>query len=195
MSWRTFLKSHADVIAAADFFTTEVWTQHGLVTHYVLFVIHHATRAVEIAGVTTNPDAGFVAQVARNLTDDVDGFLRGKRYLIVDRDSKFTDPFTRILADAGVNVVRTAFQAPNMNAIAERWVLSIKSECLDRMILFGEDSLRRALREYGAHHHTERPHQGLGNELVAPIKPVGNGEIVETERLGGLLRSYDRSAA
>ncbi len=74
-------------------------------------------------------------------------------------------------------------------------VLSIKSECLDRMILFGEDSLRRALREYGAHHHTERPHQGLGNKLVAPIKPVGNGEIVETERLGGLLRSYDRAAA
>ncbi len=112
MSWRTFLKSHADVIAGADFFTTEVWTARGLVTHYVLFVVHHATRTVEISGVTANPDAGFMAQIARNLTDHVDGFLRGKRFLIVDRDSKFTDQFKRILHDTGVEVVRTAYQAP-----------------------------------------------------------------------------------
>ena len=102
----------------------------------------------------------------------------------------------RILADAGVTVARTAYQAPNMNAIAERWVLSIKSECLDRMILFGEDSLRRTLREYCAHHHTERPHQGLGNELIHGDADVSaHGAVVETERLGGLLRSYSRSAA
>ena len=92
-----------------------------------------------------------MAQVARNLTDDVDGFLRGKRYLIHDLDTKFTDQFKRILLGAGVEVIRTAYQTPNMNAIAERWVLSVKSECLDHMILFGEDSLRRALREYRAH--------------------------------------------
>jgi putative transposase len=84
-TWRTFLRSHADAIAAADFFTAEVWTARGLVTHYVLFVIDHATRAVEIpAGITTNPDSAFMAQVARNLTDHVDGFLRDKRYLILD---------------------------------------------------------------------------------------------------------------
>ena len=109
-SWRTFLKSHADVIAATDFFTTEVWTARGLVTHYVLFVIHHATRAVHIVGVTTNPDSAFMAQVARNLTDPAEGFLCGKRYLILDLDKKFTDQFTRILHDAGVEVVRTTFQ-------------------------------------------------------------------------------------
>ncbi len=197
MSWRTFLKSHADVIAAADFFTVDVWTARGLVTHYVLFVVHHSTRAVEIAGVTATPNDRFMAQVARNLTDYADGFLCGKRYLVIDADTKFTDKFKRILDDAGVAVVRTAFQAPNMNALAERWVLSVKTECLDKMVLFGERSLRRALREYGVHFHSERPHQGLGNGIIAPEQSTGSptGKVVETERLGGLLRSYDRSAA
>jgi transposase InsO family protein len=150
-SWRAFLRAHAEVIAGADFFTAEVWTRRGLVTHYILFVVHHATRAVHIAGITTNPDAAFMAQVARNLTDRDDGFLRKVRYLILDLDSKFTEQFKSILKGAGVKVVNTAYRAPNMNAIAERWVLSVKSECVGRLILFGEESLRRALREYGAH--------------------------------------------
>ncbi len=196
-SWRTFLRAHADVIAAADFFTTEVWTARGLVTHYILFVIQHATRAVQIAGITSNPDGEFMAQVARNLTSHDNGFLSGMRYLILDNDTKFTAQFQRILQDAGVAVVHTAFQAPNMNAYAERWVSSVKSECLDRMIPFGERPLRRALREYVAHFHLERPHQGLGNELVVPLdgadSPTGN--LVVNERLGGLLQSYRRVAA
>ncbi len=100
-SWRTFIKSHADVIAAADFFTTEVWTARGLVTYYTLFVIHHATRAVHIAGTTMNPDAKFMAQAARSLTDEVDGFLKGRRHLIIDRDCKFTAEFKRILKQTG----------------------------------------------------------------------------------------------
>jgi transposase InsO family protein len=199
-SWRTFLRAHADVIAAADFFTTEVWTACGLVTYYVLFVLDHATRVAHIAGLTPHPDAAFMAQVASNLTDHVDGFLRNMRFLVVDRDSKFTDQFKRILSDAGLTVVRTANQAPNMNAIAERWVLSVKSECLDRLILFGEDSLRRALREYGAHYHSERPHQGLGNVAPQPTASLGDSTtgddaVVEAQRLGGLLRSYRRSVA
>ena len=196
-SWRTFLRAHADSIAAADFFTAEVWTTRGLTTYYVLFVIHHATRAVHIAGITTNPDSAFMAQVARNLTDPVDGFLRDKRHLILDLDTKFTVQFRHILHNAGVTVIRTAYQAPNMNAFAERWVLSVKSECLDRMILFGEQSLRRGLREYGAHFHHERPHQGLGNELIVPARTTASpiGRVTETERLGGLLRSYHRVVA
>jgi hypothetical protein len=163
-SWRTFLKAHAGVIA----------------------------------GITTNPDAAFMAQVARNLIDPIDGFLRGKRFLIVDLDTKFTERFREVLERGGVRVVRTAYQAPNMNAIAERWVRSVKSECLDRMIQFGEDSLRRALREYGGHFLEERPHQGLGNELIerptGGAVPVECGRVVESERLGGLLRSYRRVA-
>ena len=195
-SWSTFLRTHADVIAATDFFTVEVWTARGLVTHHVLFVIHHCSRAVHIAGITTHPDSAFMAQVARNLTDPIDGFLTGKRYLVLDLDSKFTDQFKRILHNAGVEVVYTAYQAPNMNAIAERWVLSVKTECLSHLILFGEASLRRALREYGAHFHQERPHQGLGNEVIDPQQSSDSptGEVVDTQRLGGLLRSYYRAA-
>ena len=193
-SWRTFLRTHAGAIAAADFFTTEVWTARGLVTHYVLFVIHHATRAVQIAGITTNPDSAFMSQVARNLTDHLDGFLREKRFLIIARDSKFTAQFRHILKEAGVRTLPISYQAPNMNALAERWVQSVKRECLDHVILFGESHLRRVLKEYLAHYNADRPHQGLGNELVGGQPSRGVGQVVETESLGGLLRTYHRAA-
>ena len=194
-SWRTFLKAHSGVIAAADFFTTEVWTARGLVTYYTLFVIDLATRAVCIAGTTTNPDASFMAQVARNLTDCVDGFLRGKRFLILDRDRKFTAQFKSTLRDAGVRPVITCYQAPNMNAYAERFVRSIKSECLDRMIFVGEGSLLRALREYRLHYHSERPHQGIGNAPISGEVQSPRGPVIMSERLGGLLKHYRRAAA
>ena len=100
-----------------------------------------------------------------------------------------------ILKRAGVRVMRTAFQAPNMNALAERWVQSIKRECLDKLILFGERRLRTALDEYVAHYNAERPHQGIGNELVSGRSPAGHGGVVVDERLGGLLKSYRRSVA
>jgi putative transposase len=194
-SWRTFLKSHANTIAAMDFFTAEVWTARGLVTHYVLFALRHASRMVEIVGVITNPDDAFMAQVARNLTDPVDGFFRSCKFVILDRDTKFTDQFRRILGDASVEVVTTAYMAPNMNAIAERFVQSAKRECLERLILFGSDHLQRALKEFVAHYHIDRPHQGLGNRLLTPaVEPTGRGEVVVDKRLGGLLRSYHRVA-
>jgi len=195
-SWSTFLKSHAGVIAAADFFTVDVWTKRGLMTHYVFFVIHHATRVVEIAGVTPNPGGNFMTQVARNLTDHVDGFLRDKKFLILDNDSLFSKQFCRILGDAGCEVVRTAYQAPDMNAFAERWVQTVKRECLSRLILFGEDHLRRALSSFAAHYHLDRPHQGIGNERIAPSsdEPPNGDKVVVDERLGGLLRSYRRAA-
>ncbi len=123
-----------------------------------------------------------------------DGFLHSKRYLIVDGDKKFTDQFKRILEDAGVEVVRIAFQAPNMNAFAERWVKSVKTECVGRLILFGQDHLERVLREYAAHYHAERPHQGLGNELIEGEPAPGDGDVIVNQRLGGLLRSYSRAA-
>jgi len=195
-SWSTSLKSHADVIAAADFFTVDVWTKRGLVTHYVFFVIHHATRMVETAGVTPSPGGNFMTQVARNLTDHVDGFLRGKKFLILDNDRLFTKQFCSILSDAGCEVVRTAIQAPNMNAFAERWVQTVKRECLSKLILFGEGHLRRALSEFANHYHQDRPHQSLGNNPIERQSkdPPTEGEIVVDERLGGLLRSYRRSA-
>ncbi|MCP5043553.1 MAG: transposase, partial [bacterium] len=175
-------------------FTTEVWTERGLVTHYVLFVIHHSTRIIHFAGVTTNPDSAFMAQVARKLTDHIDGFLRRKRYLILDNDSLFSAQFKRILKDTGVKVVPSSFQAPDMNALAERFVLSVKSECLNRLILFGCAHLERRLRKCAAHYNLERPHQGIGNRLIAGSKDSGNGEVIVSERLGGLLKHYHRAA-
>ena len=116
-SWRTFIKTHADVIVGADFFTTEVWTAGGLVTYYTLFFIEHGSRVVHIACSTPNPDGRFMAQISRNLTDCRDGFLLGKRFLIIDRDTKFTKKFKAILKDAGVKIILTPYQAPNANAM------------------------------------------------------------------------------
>ena len=115
-SWKTFLQAHWGEIAGMDFFTTEVWTPHGLKTYYVLFAMDLKSRRVHVAGVTPNPSELFMAQVARNLTDTVDGFLKGHRFLICDRDSKFSEQFRQILRGAGVDAIRTPIQAPNCNA-------------------------------------------------------------------------------
>jgi transposase InsO family protein len=196
-SWRTFLKAHWDVMAAADFFTIEVWTPHGLVTYYVLFVIHLATRKISIAGATSNPNGAFMMQIARNLTDEFDGFLKDSRYLIMDRDTKFTEAFRDALEREGVEPVRCPPRAPTCNAYAERFVRSIKSECLARMILIGERSLRRALREYSMHYLSDRNHQGVDNQLLEPSNVVTytTEPIQRRERLGGMLNFYYREAA
>ncbi len=136
-------------------------------------------------------------QIVRNLTDMIDGFLLGKRYLIIDRDSKYTQEFRGFLTDAGTNIVRLPPRSPNLNAHCERFVLSIKTECLDRMIFFGDESLRRGINSYLAHFHQERNHQGLGNRLIDAEDSVGKstGEVCCRERLGGMLRYYYRQAA
>ncbi len=194
-SWRTFLRAHWGAIAAADFFTSEVWTPRGLVTYYILFVIDLRSRRVHLVGSTPTPDDGFMAQAARRLTDAVDGFLASHRVLICDRDSKWTDSFRRILSGAGVRIVLTPVQAPNANAHAERFVRSIREECLDRLILFGERRLLRALDDFVAHYHGERNHQGLSNELITPeSRPLRATHVRCRERLGGLLRYYHRAA-
>jgi transposase InsO family protein len=194
-SWRTFLQAHWGQIAGADFFTSEVWTPRGLITYYTLFVIDLRSRRVHVAGSTPTPDAGFMAQAARRLTDAVDGFLVGHGVLICDRDSKWIEGFRRILQDTGVRIVLTPVQAPNANAYAERFVRSIREECLDRLVLFGERRLLRTLDEFVAHYHGERNHQGLGNELIMPETYAFQGTHVRCrERLGGLLRYYHRAA-
>jgi transposase InsO family protein len=195
MSWRTFVRSHAHLIAAADFFTTEVWTARGLVTHYTLFVIDIATRRVHIAGTTTHPTSEWMEQIARNLTDCQDGFLMAKRFLIIDRDALFSAKFKEILESSGIEILLTAYRAPNMNAFAERFVRSIKSECLSRMVFVGQGSLNRAIAEFVAHYHDERSHQGIGNEIISGAMPQRIGQIEVKERLGGLLNYYHRRAA
>jgi len=197
MTWAEFLRAHWRVLAAADFFTVEVWGLRGLVTIYVFFVIELATRRIEIAGTTTGPSEAWMMQVGRNLTDPFDGFLADKRYLILDRDSKYSRAFRDLLEDSGVEIVRLPARSPNLNAYAERFVRSIKEECLNRMIFFGEQSLRRATREFAAHYHEERNHQGVGNRLITPRRPVGDEQIPIhcSQRLGGMLRFYHRAAA
>jgi putative transposase len=183
-SWRTFLRAHWGAIAGADFFITEVWTPRGLLTYYTLFVLDLRSRRVHVVGSTPTPDAGFMAQTARRLTDAVDGFLVGYRVLICDRDSKWTDEFRRIVQGAGVRLVLMPVRAPNANAYAERFVRSIREECLDRLILFGERRLLRALDEFVAHYHGERNHQGLGNELITPeIHPALSTRVRCRERV------------
>ena len=196
MSWATFLKSHWEVLAATDLFTVEVMTLRGLVRYHVLFVLELSTRRVEIAGIVPEPDGPWMEQVSRNLTDAFEGFLGGKRYLIHDRSTLFTKVFAEILKSAGVKTIKLPPRSPNLNPHSERFVKSIKSECLDKMIFLGERSLRRGIDQFITHYHTERNHQGIGNELIAGEDPVGQtkGEIVCNERLGGLLRYYRRAA-
>ena len=167
-TWKEFLSRHWELIVAADFFTVEVWTRRGLQRFMVLFFIDLATRQVEIAGIASAANGLWMSQIGRNLTDAVDGILNGKRYLIHDRDPLFTTEFLNMVADVDVESVRLPPRSPNLNAHAERFVRSIKESCLERMILFGEESLRTAISNFVAHYHTERNHQGLANRLISP---------------------------
>jgi len=194
--WKTFLAAHWDGLAAADFFTVEVLTMAGLVRYVVLFVIKLKTRTVEIAGITSQPNGNWMTQVARNLTDAEDGFLRGVHYLILDRDPLYTGAFRDLLRGTGVKPLLLPARSPNLNAFAERFVGSIKSECLDRIVPLGEKHLRAAVHAFMTHYHEERPHQGLGNQLISPTtRLLGPGPVRCRERLGGVLRFYYREAA
>ncbi len=155
------------------------------------------TRRVEIAGVTTIPDGVWVRQMARNLTDGQGGFLNNASHLLIDRDTKFL-PLRAYLNDmTDTDVVLLPPRSPNLNAYLERYMRSMKSECLDRMIFFGQRSLQRALEQFVAHYHTERNHQGLGNRIIDPGEEVDRqvGDVHCRERLGGMLRYYHREAA
>lgn len=196
-TWREFLARHWDLIVATDFFTVEVWTKRGLQRFMVLFFIDLAARKVEIAGIAPVVNGLWMNQVARNLTDAVDGVLAGKKYLIHDRDPLFTAEFLRMLESAGVKPVKLPPKSPNLNAHAERFVRSIKESCLDRMIFFGEASLRKAVQEFVEHYHAERNHQGLANRIICPEAghQGASGTIRRRQRLGGLLNYYYRDAA
>ena len=194
--WSIFLKAHWKVLAASDFLTVEVWTAKGLVTNYLLFVISLADRVVHVAGITTRPDESWMLQIGRSLTDAQSGALHAKRYLVIDRDCKYSKQFRRLVQDGGTKVIRLPPLSPNLNAYAERLVRSIKDECLDRMIFVGQGSLRRAVAEYMTHYHAERNHQGLENRLIAPAAmEAKDGAVLRYARLGGTLNFYYRKAA
>jgi transposase InsO family protein len=197
-TWKEFVRTHMEMLVATDFFTAEVWTTAGLVTYYVLFFIHLSSRKVHVAGMTTSPDEHWMVQIARNVTMADWGVLAPGQYLIHDRDGKYCPAFQHIIDAAGVTRVPLPPRSPNLNAYAERWVRSVKEECLAQMILCGERALQRALTEYVGHYHAERPHQGKGNVVLISVVDHSRrrtGPLRCRERLGGLLKYYHRDAA
>ena len=196
-TWAAFIRTHLALLAGTDFFTAEVLTLRGLVTYYVLFFIRLESRRVAIAGLTVHPNEAWMKQIARNVTMEGCDVLRDCRYLLHDRDTKYTQSFRVIIASGRVEPLALPARSPNLNAYAERWVRSVKEECLSKVILFGERSLRRALSDYVEHFHAERNHQGKGNVLLFPrvTDRQREGPVRCRERLGGLLRYYHREAA
>jgi hypothetical protein len=196
-TWPAFIRTHLALLAGTDFFTAEVLTLRGLVTYYVLFFIHLESRRVDIAGITVHPDERWMQQIARNVTMEGCGILTDCRYLLHDRDTKYTPSFRAIITSGQVEPLALPAHSPNLNAYAERWVRSVKEECLSKIILFGERSLRRALSQYVEHYHDERNHQGKGNVLLFPRNTHIHRErqsVQCRERLGGLLRYYHKAA-
>jgi len=196
-SWKTFLASHMGAIAGADFFTVETLSAFWLIRHYVFFVIDIGTRRVHIAGITSQPCRAWMQQIARNVTDAASGFLSGTRYLILERDPLYTHVFRRLLAEAGINVLRLPPRSLNLNAFAERFVRSIRSEGLDRVIPLSEKHLRHLVSEYVAHYHLERNRQGLGNRLLQPLATNTNSckvPVRTRSRRSGLVNYYYQEA-
>jgi hypothetical protein len=195
--WKTFLQAHWEGLAACDLFTVEVLTLNGLKRYLVLFVIELKTRYICIAGIHPQPDGKWMEQMARNLTDPGEGFLRTSRHLIHDRDPLYTKVFEETLRSGGIHPVRLPARSPNLNAYAERFVRSIKEECLNRVVPLGEGHLRRLVHEYVEHYHRERNHQGRDNQLLerAPPSARRRAAVLRRARLGGLLNFYYREAA
>jgi len=196
MSWRTFLRAHWGAIAGADFFAVETLTLHGLTRYFVFFAIDLKTHRVHIGGIVHQPHGAWRMQIARNLLDVADGFLRNKTHLILDRDPVYTSAFRRLLRDGGVRPLVLPASSPNLNAFAERFVRSIREDCLNHIVLLGERHLRTVVAEYVEHYHTERNHQGLANELIESAVPANtDGSVQRRQRLGGLLSYYHGVAA
>jgi transposase InsO family protein len=193
-SWRAFLRAQASAILACDFFTVETIT---LKTLYVLFFIEVATRRVHVAGVTRRPDSTWVTQQARNLA--MDDRLGSVRLLLHDRDAKFSGPFEEVFRTEGVKPVLTPFRAPKANAIAERWVGTVRRECLDHLLILGHRHLDRVLKTYATHYDEARPHRAL--DLASPARPdppterVQFPSMVRRDVLGGLIHEYGTGSA
>jgi len=199
-TWHAFIRRHTDTLWACDFFAKNIWTVSGLVPCFVLFFIHLGSRRVHVAGLTTNPDAAWMRARAHEVRRFFAAQTHPPRYLIRDHDSKFTQEFDQILEGGGTKVLKVGPFAPNLNAHAERFVLTVQSECLDHFMVFGEAHLRHILTEFLEHYHEERPHQGRDNvpltaSAATPDAPVPSPrQVACRKRLGGLLRHYYRRA-
>ena len=195
-TWHEFFRSHWEVMTACDFFTIELLVGRKLIRCALFFVIELATRKVFFAPIKLQPDGSYMKQAARILTDCEDGFLKGKRYLIHDRDPLYnTDGFYDILENSGIEPIKLPARSPDLNAYAERFVRTIKEECLNHMILSSVKQLEYVLEQYCQYYHHERIHQSLDRIIEPTHKLDNNAEIQCIERLGGLLKSYHRLAA
>lgn len=199
-TWAAFLKSHWSTLYACDFFSVETLGTFGTVRHMVFFVIEIKTRIVHIAGIRVNPDEAWMMQLNRNLLDSTDGFLSTARFLVHDRDPLFTKTWKLLLNSDGIMSVAIPAQSPNCNPHAERFIKSIRNECLDHFIVFGEAHLGHLVRQYVAHYNAERFHQGMGGKLLTQNAHSANdnstsGTIKTHSRLSGTLNFYQRSAA
>jgi transposase InsO family protein len=192
MDWQQFLDIHRDVIAATDFCTAEVLEDKHITRYHILIFIDIKTRKVALGGIRHDPNEPWMLQVARNQTECFDGFLNGKRYLIHDRDTLFTDKFRKLLKASGIRTKKIRVRTPDMNAYAERFVQTLQQECLDKLILTSEEQLWHVVNEYILYYNHERPHQGLAEGFIDPWAHDEGGEIMEFQRLGGLLKSYRR---
>ncbi|QDU79640.1 hypothetical protein Pla110_13510 [Polystyrenella longa] len=195
MSWQTFLKSHWEVIFAVDFTTVEVWMKTGLTTFYVMEVMELNPSKVEIAGIPPNPNKQWMIQVGRKLTGD-NGFLEYESHLILTRDTCFQPLRSFLQNQSDAELVLLSPKSPNLNEHLERFMRSMKCECLRKIIFFGQYAIERALKGYVEHYHSERNHQGLDNQLIEPGVEVGcvAVKIESRERLGDLLKYYYRDA-
>jgi putative transposase len=199
-SWCEFLKRHAATLWACDFFSTKVWTLRGRVDLFVLFFIHIGSRRVFVSGVSANPDRPWMIQQARNMSMVWAEEPAPARVLMRDHDSKFVCEFDAIFEANDTEIKKLGPMAPNLNAVAERWVQSVKQECLDHFVIVGIKHMEYLLKSYLDHYHTERPHQGMGNWLLSRSDEqqaidADCGAVVCTDRLGGLLKHYSRRAA
>jgi transposase InsO family protein len=193
-AWGEFLRAQAEGILACDFFHAERITLARL---YCFAVVEHATRRVHVLGVTANPTAGWVAQQARNLLMDLGERAGSFKFMVRDRDSKFTALFDEVFRAEGIRIVLTAAQAPRMNAIMERWVGSVRREILDRILIVNAGHLRQVLTEYEEHFNAHRPHRALNQ--ASPLRPLPDSvdadiKIIRRDRLGGLIHEYAQVA-
>ena len=194
-SWSEFLRTQAHAILACDFFHLDTITLHRL---YAFFVIEHATRRVHLLGVTAHPTGAWLTQQARNLLMDLDDAGRRFRFLVRDRDAKFSAAFDAVFAAMDIRIIRTPVRAPRANAIAERFVGSIRRELLDRILIINQRDASVVLRQYERHYNSHRPHRALGQ--AAPLRPHPHRRTTEIhdvrrrDRLGGLLHEYRQVA-
>lgn len=194
--WSDFLERHKAAMVSTDFFSIEAMTPTGLKTFYALFFIQHDTRKICLGGVTEHPSEAWVSQVARNLTMEGQSFFNGRKFLVMDRDTKYCKSFQRIFKDAGVKPLVLPIKSPNLNAYAERWIRSVREECLNNLLFLpNERSILNVLNEYVDHFHHERCHQGLCNTIPFPLDTVpcgtpSNAGLQCKSRLGGMLKYY-----